>query len=223
MDSMPSAARVSAAGVPPSSSTVLAQQLFELLRPRWETQPNTRVVVAVAGESGSGKTATARKFALACEQGNVRTVQINQDNYFHLPPRTNHEQRAQSLSHVGPHEVNLALISEHIAAFRAGVSEVAGPLVDYPGNRFTTQTLSFADATVLVVEGTYVLQLESIDVRVFLQATHHETEVRRKERNRDIDDPFVTQVLAIEHDIISRQAAVADVMVDAEFRIVRGA
>ena len=93
--------------------------------------------------------------------------------------------------------------------------------MDYPGNRFVTQTLDFADVELLIVEGTYVLQLDDLDVRIFLEATHEDTEERRRVRNRDIDAPIVAQVLAIEHEIIARQRAVADVLIDSDFRLTR--
>jgi uridine kinase len=92
-------------------------------------------------------------------------------------------------------------------------------VVDYPGDRFLTRTHDFSPLAALVVEGTYVLQLPALDLRIFLSATHEESRDRRRARNRDIVAPFVEQVLAIEHDVIARQAAVADVVVDAEFRV----
>lgn len=203
------------------SSERLAQQLLSLLSVRWESHAMQRRVVGVAGESGSGKSMTADGLARACSSVGMRALVLNQDNYFFLPPRTNHEHRIESLDNVGVHEVNLAMIGSHIAAFRARENGVAAPLVDYPGNRFVTQTLDFADVELLIVEGTYVLQLDDLDVRIFLEATHEDTEERRRVRNRDIDAPIVAQVLAIEHEIIARQRAVADLLIDSDFRLTR--
>ena len=101
------------------SSERLAQQLLSLLSVRWESHAMQRRVVGVAGESGSGKSMTADGLARACTSAGRRALVLNQDNYFFLPPRTNHEHRIESLDNVGAHEVNLALIGSHIAAFRA--------------------------------------------------------------------------------------------------------
>lgn len=203
------------------SSERLAQQLLSLLSVRWESHAMQRRVVGVAGESGSGKSMTADGLARACNDAGLRALVLNQDNYFFLPPQTNHEHRIESLDNVGAHEVNLALIGSQIAAFRARENGVVAPLVDYPGNRFVTQTLDFSTVELLIVEGTYVLQLDDLDVRIFLEATHEDTEERRRVRNRDIDAPIVAQVLAIEHEIIARQRAVADVLIDSDFRLTR--
>ncbi len=203
------------------SSEGLAQQLLSLLNVRWRSNTTQRRVVGVAGESGSGKSMTADGLARACNDAGLRTLVLNQDNYFFLPPRTNHEHRIESLDNVGVHEVDLALIASHIAAFRARASDVVAPLVDYPGNRFMTQTFNFAEFELLIVEGTYVLQLDDLDVRIFLEATHEDTQERRRIRNRDIDAPIIAQLLMIEHEIIARQAAVADVLIDSDFQLIR--
>jgi uridine kinase len=174
-------------------------------------------VIGIAGESGSGKSisATALAHELAAH-GHAVSV-LHQDDYFLRPPRTNHEHRLRDIDSVGPHEVRLDLLAEHVAAFRDAAIAVEGPLVDYPGNRFVTQRHDFAHRDLLVVEGTYVLQLDDLDVRIFLEATHHDTVARRRLRNRDIDDPFVERVLAVEHDIIVRQRVRADIVVDRDY------
>jgi len=204
-----------------ASSSALAAELLSLLQVRWESYAWQRHVIGIAGESGSGKSVTADELARACNTAGVRSLVLNQDNYFQLPPRTNHEHRIESLANVGPHEVNMALIASHIAAFRAGERAVVAPLVDYPGNRFLTQTLDFSMTDLLIVEGTYALQLPSLDSRIFLEATHADTEARRRARARDIDAPIVAQVLAIEHEMISSQAEHADILIDANFRVTR--
>lgn len=178
-------------------------------------------VVGVAGESGSGKSITAVGLARGLEAMGLLTVVLHQDDYFLRPPRTNHEHRLADLAHVGPHEVNLALLAAHVAAFRRGAESVDAPAVDYPGNRFLTRRVALRGVDVLVVEGTYALMLPDLDVRVFLEATYDDTRARRRARARDEDTPFVERVLAIEHDVIARQAAAADVLIDRAFALRR--
>lgn len=180
-----------------------------------------RLVIGVAGESGSGKSTVAAQLADALNARHIPTAFINQDNYFIRPPRTNHEFRVQDLSSVGPHEVQLALIGAHIAAFRAG-DTVTAPAVNYPENRFDTTTRDFAGLQVLIVEGTYVLLLDDLDVRMFLDATHADTHARRMARNRDIWEPIIDTILDIEHRLIAPQIARAHWVIDREFRLRRG-
>ena len=178
-----------------------------------------RRVVGIAGESGSGKSVTAMRLVEALTASGRPSVALHQDDYFHRPPRTNHEHRESDLSSVGPHEVDLARLATHVARFRAGDDGVVVPTVDYPRNRFTTRVLDFASCDFLVVEGTYVLALPALDVRIFLEATSDDSRERRRHRNRDIDAPFLEQVLAMEHDAIAPQAARAHIVIDRDFLV----
>jgi uridine kinase len=197
----------------------LAGALADLLARDYGVGGGARRVIGVAGETGSGKSVTAAGLARELTRRGVPAAVVHQDDYFLRPPQVNHAHRERDLAHVGPHEVNLALIADHIAAFRAGRDGVQAPLVDYPGDRFLTQRLDFAPLAALVVEGTYVLALADLDARLFLEATHEETRARRRARNRDAETPIEGAVLAIEHAVIARQAAAADVIVDREFRV----
>ena len=198
-----------------------AQELLRRLASLVPLDGSRRVVIGVAGESGSGKSVTAVALVRALEAAGIPAMALHQDDYFLRPPRVNHAHRERDIGAVGPHEVNLALLAQHVADFRAANQDVALPVCDYATDSFRTRTVSFAPFASLVVEGTYVLMLDDgvLDARIFLEATHEDTAERRRARARDIDAPFVQQVLAIEHEIIARQAAHADVILDRDFQI----
>lgn len=201
-------------------STAAIRQLVEQLDASHRLD-GRRLVIGVAGESGSGKSTAAAQLASVLNDRGLPTAFINQDNYFIRPPRTNHEFRVQDLSSVGPHEVQLSLIAEHIGAFRRG-DTVAAPAVNYPENRFDTVTRDFGGLQILIVEGTYVLMLDDLDVRVFLEATHTDTHERRMARNRDIWEPIIDTILDIEHRLIAPQAERADWLIDRQFSLRPG-
>ena len=201
------------------SHDLSAQLVQRLTRDFGVGAGTARTVIGIAGESGSGKSTTAEQLVHALTASGTPAGLINQDNYFLLPPRTNHASRVADLNRVGPHEVNLALIDAHIGAFRRGEPAVTGPVVNYPANRFDEQTLSFAELRVLVVEGTYVLHCDALDVRIFLEATHRDTHERRMARARDLHEPIIDTILGIEHDIIARQAGRADLLIDRDFHV----
>jgi uridine kinase len=180
-----------------------------------------RTVVGVAGESGSGKSLTATGLVRALRALGVAAGALHQDDYFVRPPRANHAHRVADIASVGPQEVDLARLAAHVAAFRRGEA-VEGPVVHYGADRFDVRRHDFAPLAALVVEGTYALLLDDLDVRVFLTATHADTHARRVARGRDADDPFVERVVAIEHALIAPQAARADLLVDGAFRLAPG-
>ena len=178
-----------------------------------------RLTIGIAGETGSGKTVTAVAIAQELRARGREVVVLHQDDYFWLPPRLNHEQRRDNLAHVGPREVDMQRLQQHVAAFRAGRSNVPAPQVDYAADQFRETLQDFSRAGVLVLEGTYALQLGDLDVRVFLSASHEDTRAERARRARDIDEPFVEDVLRIEHDIVQRQITTAHIVVDRRFRV----
>jgi len=198
-----------------------ARRIIAILRSDFWLGGGARLVVGVAGESGSGKSVAASSLAQELTNAGLRAHVLYQDDYFVRPPRTNHEFRLLDIeANVGPQEVQLDLIADHIDAFRLGHT-VDAPLVDYPGNRFVTQTLDFRASDVLVVEGTYVLQLSDLDVRIFCSATHEQTRERRKARARDVDDPIIDRILDLEHRLIAPQGETADLEIDAAFQLLR--
>ena len=194
-----------------------ARALLALLDGALGLATRQRPVIAIAGESGSGKSATAASLARELTAASRPAIVLHQDDFFHLPPRRNHARREADIAWVGPGEVNLPCIESAIAAFRAGAKDVQLPSVDYAADRFDVRPVDFGAASVLVVEGTYVLGLAGIDVRIFLEATYEDTRARRKVRARDVDSPFVERVLAIEHEIVARQIDLADVVLDRAF------
>lgn len=198
---------------------ILADSLLDLLERKFGMRGAGRTVVAIAGESGSGKSISATALAAVLAARGVSAVVLHQDDYFIRPPRANHAHRLGDLTSVGPHEVRLDLLASHIADFRAGRDVPEAPRADHHTDCFATRRLDLAMASVLVVEGTYVLTLEDSDVRIFLEATHEETGERRRQRNRDVDAPIIDRILAIEHAIITLQARRADILVDRHFGI----
>jgi uridine kinase len=196
----------------------LFRELRSCVQPLLDASGDRGVVIGIAGESGSGKSVTSKGLERELVASGVGVCVLHQDDYFRLPPRVNHEHRCASLANVGPHEVQLALMQSHIAAFRERRDRVSAPCVDYAADAFRERPLDFSAARVLIVEGTYVLMLEDIDLGIFLEATHEDTRERRRMRNRDIDAPIVDRVLEIEHRLVSPQRAAAHVVIDRHFR-----
>lgn len=200
----------------------LSRKLVDRLLSLFDQSDTGRVVVGIGGESGSGKSITALCTALELRDREVDVEVLHLDDYFRLPPKQNMEARARDLGRVGPQEVDLRRLNRHIDAFRVGGNVEDVPIVDYVRDCFRARSVSFATTRVLIVEGTYVLAETDTDVGIFLEGQFPETYSRRRERNRDPDDPLIEEVLSIEHTIIQPQSGLADIIVDVRFRIVEG-
>jgi len=180
-----------------------------------------RYTVSVAGESGSGKSETATAVADCLEAEGIKCVILQQDDYFVHPPKTNDKTRRQDIAWVGPQEVKLALMDEHLAAFLAGDGSVEKPLVIYEEDQITSEQMEFGDAQVAITEGTYTSLLGNTGTRIFIARDFLETRAHREKRKRDESelDPFIDEVLKIEHRIISEHRARADIVIESDYSV----
>jgi len=180
-----------------------------------------KFAVTVAGESGSGKSETATAVAEALEAAGIDSIILQQDDYFVYPPKSNDRARRKDISWVGPQEVRLDLMDSHLKAFLDGAESVEKPLVDYDADSIGQETMDFGAARVAIAEGTYTTLLDSANVRIFITRDYEQTRAHREKRNRDASelDPFIDDVLKIEHDIISLHRSRADIVINADFTV----
>lgn len=185
--------------------------------------------ITVAGESGSGKSEIAEVLRTKLSEEGYRVLVLGQDDYFRLPPHSNHKQRKIDINWVGPMEVQLQLLDEHIETLCSSERrKVVKPLVHFAEDRIGTETIT-GPYDVVIAEGTYVSLLSKIDVRIFLDADFRQTRTHRLARKRDqaLEDgqdqelSFLEKVLLIEHEIISRHKNLAQVIVPGPEKLLK--
>ena len=196
-----------------------ADQIVERILP--DLGSSRRIyTIAIAGESGSGKSETGQAVADALIRRGFTTLVLQQDDYFVHPPKTNDRTRRQDIGWVGMQEVRLNLLDEHLQQARSGAEAIVKPLVVYGEDRIVEETVSLQGIAAVVAEGTYTTVLENIDTRVFIDLTYLETLQSRLERAREAQDDFLGQVLEIEHRVISAQKSRVDYLVDKQYQVV---
>lgn len=178
-----------------------------------------RSTITVAGESGSGKSETGRAIAEAFEALGASSVVLGQDDYFKLPPKSNDAARRRDLSWVGPQEVKLDLLDGHLAAARRGDDTITKPEIIYAEDRLSEETIDLTGVRIVIAEGTYTSLLENVDTRVFIARNRLETLDFRRKRGRERFDPFIEEVLKIEHHIISQHRPRADVVITNDYDV----
>jgi len=176
-------------------------------------------VVLIAGESGSGKSVTAIGLQKVLFEAGVEALILHQDDYFLLPPAKNHQQRINDLSKVGPSEVNLLVLTQHVADFRAGARHLTKPLVYYKQDQILHETINIEPYQILIVEGTYAFWLPDADVRVFMDRNYLETKSNRSERGRELQTDFIEEVLRIEHSFIRPSRRQADLIIKKNYEV----
>lgn len=183
---------------------------------------NNHYSISIAGESGSGKSTLAVALSKLLESMEIPAIILHMDDYFILPPASNHQNRMKSLENVGPQEVRLALIDQHLRDIKISENtQLKKPLSDYANNIILEENIDIPEKAVVIVEGTYTSLLGEINSRIFIDRDYKTTFEDRKKRARDPITPFIEQVLEIEHQIIKKHKALADVVIDATFKIAK--
>ena len=74
----------------------------------------------------------------------------------------------------------------------------------------------------VVAEGTYTSLLKNVDTRVFIARNRLDTLEHRKKRNRgkEVGDPFIENILKIEHKIIAGHKQLADFVITKEYDVI---
>lgn len=183
----------------------------------------TRYTITVAGESGSGKSETGKAIADELEKYDLKSVLLGQDDYFVLPPKSNDAKRRADPEWLGPHvEVKLDVLEQNLKDAINGQAAITKPLVDYHHNSVEEETISLDGVQVVIAEGTYTSLLKHVDTKIFITRNRLDTLAHRKKRNRgnEVGDPFIEQVLIIEHKIIAGHKQLADFLITKDYDVI---
>lgn len=198
-------------------------QLIESLYKRTVDQKIDQrpLVIGVYGESGSGKSVIARALAEKLQNHGFHSFVIQMDDYFVATPKEISRRRSENLDVVGPEEVELNLLAHHIGQIKEGATDLVLPQVNFKEDTKNEVQIVFPQPLDFVlVEGTYVGSLESIDLKVFISRTYKDTHIHRTARMREPQTDLIERVLEKEHQIVQTLAKEADIVVNKEFEVV---
>lgn len=184
---------------------------------------NRRFILSIAGESGSGKSETAAAIANELNKSKIKSVVLGQDDYFVLPPRSNDARRRENPNWLGPHvEVKLEILENNIQDAKRDENFITKPVVDYDKDMIGEEIINLTGVKVVIAEGTYTSLLKNIDKRIFISANRLDTLEHRKKRNRgdEVGDPFIENILKIEHQIIAGHKQLADFVITKNFDVI---
>jgi uridine kinase len=182
-----------------------------------------RYVITIAGESGSGKSETGKAIADELDRFGIKSVLLGQDDYFVLPPKSNDIRRREDPEWLGPHvEVKLDVLELNLVDAIQGKREIIKPLVDYDSNTIEDEIINLDGVKVLIAEGTYTSLLKHVDTRIFICRNWVDTlELRQKRmRGSEVGDPFIEQILSIEHKIIAGHKQLADILITKDYGVI---
>ena len=197
-----------------------AEKIVEIILPQI-TSSDSRFAINVAGESGSGKSEIAMAISDELAKKDIKSIILQQDDYFVYPPKTNDKTRRQDINWVGTQEVHLDVLDQNIMDILDGISEIEKPLVIYDEDTITRETINVENAKVVIADGTYTTALNNLTCRTFIDRNYLDTRAYREKRSRHKSelDKFTEKVLTIEHEIISSHKAKADIIITKNYDV----
>ena len=151
-----------------------------------------RILIGIAGGSGSGKTLVARN--IVREIGSDKVVVIDQDSYYrNLEDVPLRDRESRNFDH--PDAFDNELLKHHVRELVQGRS-IEQPIYDYAEHRRLPETRSVGDHLVVVLEGILIFvdpELRALmDIKLFVDADADVRFIRRLrrdliERGRSVD------------------------------------
>jgi uridine kinase len=180
-----------------------------------------RVVIGVAGGSGSGKTTVVRKIVES--MGDDHVVVLEHDRYYHDHPELRLEERA-ALNYDHPDSLESELMVRHVNLLRAGQA-VELPAYDFARHARRHATDHVAPRQIIIVEGILIFAdaalRDLMDVKVFVDTDDDTRFIRRlkrdvAERGRTMDsviDQYLSTVKPMHLEFVEPTKRYADIII----------
>lgn len=181
-----------------------------------------KFIVAISGESGSGKTELAHVIAKGLRKYDVFAKPIHTDNFYNTHPLKRRKWRSEKgiENVVGYNEYKWEDINRVIEDFKNGrTSEM--PCVDLVTEQVDELTTNFSEVDMLIVDGLYAIKTEGVDLRIFIDLTYLETKEKHTKdtRGKEVMDEVRWATLAQEHKMVSALKPKADIIISKDYEI----
>jgi uridine kinase len=142
-----------------------------------------RIIVGVAGGTGSGKTTVSQ--AILDRVGRDRIAYLQHDSYYRDRSHVPLEERAKAnFDH--PDALESELLAQHLASLKTGQA-VEVPVYDFTTHTRETRTVTVAPRKVILVEGILIFAeralRELMDIKVFVDTDADIRFIRRLQRD----------------------------------------
>jgi len=178
-----------------------------------------KMVIAIGGESGSGKSELAHVISLNLKNKEELAKILNIDNYYKVSPRERTEWRKKrGVESIGLSEYNWNFINRNIAEFRES-KEAVLPCIDLLTDQEDRLITNFEGIKYLIVEGLYPLKADA-DLKIFIDLTYHDTKKAQVLRGKEPQNEFRLHVLQREHEVVQSLRPLADLIVTKDFDVI---
>lgn len=189
----------------------IAEHVLEQRRPK--------IITAISGESGSGKSELAHCLGRALKESGITAKLVHSDNYYlTLPKERNEWRKARGPEAIGINEYDWDLIHQTLGDFRQG-RKAQMPCIDLITDQVDTLTTDFSETDLLILDGLYAIAADGPGLRVFIDLTYHETKKAQLERGKEKVNEWRMTVLENEHRAVASLKEKADLIVTGSYEV----
>jgi uridine kinase len=180
-----------------------------------------KFMIAISGESGSGKSELAHVIAKGLRKHGIMAKPIHIDNYYRIHPleRTEWRKKNGIETVVGYDEYDWDSIYRNIEDFKNDRTS-AMPCVDLVTEQVDQLSTDFKGIDMLVIDGLYAIRTEGVDLRIFLELTYHETKKAQVVRGKEPQNEYRMAVLEQEHKMVQALKPRADILISKEYEVL---
>jgi uridine kinase len=180
-----------------------------------------KFMIAISGESGSGKSELAHVIAKGLRKHGIMAKPIHIDNYYLIHPleRTEWRKKNGIENVVGYGEYDWDTIYRNIDDFKNNRKSTM-PCVDLVTEQIDQLTTDFKGIDMLVIDGLYAIKTGGVDLRVFLELTYHETKKAQVVRGKEPQNEYRMAVLEQEHRMVQALKPTADILISKEYEVL---
>jgi uridine kinase len=200
------------------AARAIREHLIECLKKKEERY---RCIIAISGESGSGKSELAHALGMLLKEENIRVKVIHTDNYYKIQPLLREEwRRTKGFDKIGIEEYDWVKIKKTIRDFKEE-QECMIPCIDLIPEQVDKLITDFSKIDMLIIDGLYAIQTPDVDLRIFIDLTYQETKINQIIRLKEAMNEFRLKVLDREHVAVSSLKPLADLIVDKSYQVVK--
>lgn len=188
-----------------------------------ESAREEKLIIAVGGESGSGKSEIAHVISdnLFKSTYELKSFILHVDDFFLLPRKERNELRVKTnLESVGISEIDQEELAYIVKKFKEGGGLTLVPIYDILTSIQHKLVVNFQNVPVLIVEGLYANSIDG-DYNIFIDRTYHDTKKYQAERGKEAMDEFRFGVLEREHQAVSQLKKKANFIIDKDYSLTK--
>ena len=180
-----------------------------------------KYIVAISGESGSGKTELAHVLAKMLRKEGIFAKPIHIDNYYMVHPleRTEWRKCHGIENAVGLNEYDWDTIYKNIDDFINNKKSTM-PCIDLVTEQVDSLTTDFNGIDMLIIDGLYAINTLGVDLGIFIELTYHDTKKAQIVRGKEPQNEYRMKVLEREHQVVQSIKPKARLLVKNDYDVV---